>query len=279
MLERPAARPRRRAPRCARGSARSRGCSTCCRRSQAVAAPVRRRLPGRRRRARRAARRAEPRPRPDGRGRRDRVRPRARRASWASRCHPHEKFQTAVVKGTRPRRRRGAPRRRERAHRVLRRARRAARGRALDAAARPGPARLHDQRDGDLAEGRGPRRHLRLLRRLSRPAQRAPCASCTTSASSRTRRGSCARSATRRGSASAWTGTPCRSRAGCIEMRLVGDLASARLRDELLDLLARAAGGPRRSSAWPSSASTARCTRASTPAPEARDAGRSAPAA
>ena len=48
---------------------------------------------------------------------------------------------------------------------------------------------------------------------------------------------------------------------GCIEMRLVGDLSSARLRDELLDMLAEERGA-RRSSAWPSWASTARCTRA-----------------
>ena len=34
---------------------------------------------------------------------------------------------------------------------------------------------------------------------------------------------------------------------GCIEMRLVGDLSSARLRDELLDILARAAACGRRS--------------------------------
>ena len=68
---------------------------------------ARRRVPRRRRGARRAARRAEPRPRPDGGGRRARVRRRARAPSSASRCHPHEKFQTAVVKGTRPRRQRG----------------------------------------------------------------------------------------------------------------------------------------------------------------------------
>ena len=55
---------------------------------------------------------------------------------------------------------------------------------------------------------------------------------------------------------------------GCIEMRLVGDLSSARLRDELLDMLAEPQRGARRSSAWPSWASTARCTRTSTPGRE-----------
>ena len=81
-------------------------------------------------------------------------------ASSGARCHPHEKFQTAVVKGVDPR---GGELRIDVAT-----ARtefygspgRAAGGGALDAAPRPRPARLHDQRDGDLAEGRGPRRHL-----------------------------------------------------------------------------------------------------------------------
>ena len=66
---------------------------------QAAAAPVRGRLPGRWRGAGRAARRAEPRPGPDGRGRRDRRSRRSWRESSARRSHPHEKFQTAVVKG------------------------------------------------------------------------------------------------------------------------------------------------------------------------------------
>ena len=53
---------------------------------------------------------------------------------------------------------------------------------------------------------------------------------------------------------------------GCIDVRLVGDLSSARLRDELLDMLAEPSVRPRRSRGWPSSGSTGRCTRASTPA-------------
>ena len=58
---------------------------------------------------------------------------------------------------------------------------------------------------------------------------------------------------------------------GCIEMRLVGDLSSARLRDELLDLLAErhVRGGARR--AWRSWASTARCTRTLDAGPDAVD--------
>ena len=56
---------------------------------------------------------------------------------------------------------------------------------------------------------------------------------------------------------------------GSIETRLVGDLSSARLRDELLDILAEQQV-TRHSSGSPSWASTGRCTRASTPAPARR---------
>ena len=73
---------------------------------------VRGRVPGRRRGARRAAGRAEPRPRRDGGGRRDRARAKSWRAQLGGRCHPHEKFQTAVVKGAGRARRRDAGRRR-----------------------------------------------------------------------------------------------------------------------------------------------------------------------
>ena len=70
-------RTRRRPRPCGSAWTRSSGCSESCPRSQAVGGALRRRLPRRRRGARRAARRAEPRPRPDGRGRRDRARARA----------------------------------------------------------------------------------------------------------------------------------------------------------------------------------------------------------
>ena len=56
---------------------------------------------------------------------------------------------------------------------------------------------------------------------------------------------------------------------GCIEMRLVGDLSSARLRDELLDDPGRAARGRRARSGWRRSGSTAPCIRIWTPAPRA----------
>ena len=71
----------------------------------------------------------------------------------------------------------------------------------------PVPPRLHDQRDGRLAEGRRRRPARRPVRRPARPRRRRRSACSTTARSSTTRRASSARSATRTATASAWTST------------------------------------------------------------------------
>ena len=86
--------------------------------------------------------------------------------------------------------------------------------RALDASPRHGQARLHDQRDGHVADARRPSARPTTSSAAIATCAAARFASSTTSASSRIRPGCSARSATRRGSGSRWTATPCRSRAG-----------------------------------------------------------------
>ena len=154
-------------------------------------------------------------------------------------------------------------RRRERAHRVLRRAGRAARGRALDAAPRPRAARLHDQRDGDVAEGRRPR---------------APPTTSSAATATCARHGArAAQPQLRRGPDAPAARDPLRGAARVPHGRAHA-VAGARLhrdaagRRPFLGAAARRAARPagraatcaRRSSAWPSWASTARCTRTST---------------
>ena len=237
VVERPAPHEEATRGRARRGSARSPAFSSILPAIQAVAPPyegvylvggaVRDVLLGR----------AEPRPRPDGRGRRARVRARAGEGAGGAQP-PAREVPDRGREGHGRRGTRGASGCRRRSHRVLRCAGRAARGRALDPAPRPRAARLHDQRDGDLAQGRGPRAPPTTSSAASATFRARPCGCCTTSASSRTRRACCARSATRRGSGFAWTATPCRSRAG--RSRPVSSATSPRpgLRDELLDILA-----------------------------------------
>ena len=78
---------------------------------------------------------------------------------------------------------------------------------------------------------------------LRRPRGEASSASSTTSRSSTTRHASSAPSATRTATASAWTRTRFGLARACIEMELVGELSSARLRDELQALLSEAEVG------------------------------------
>ena len=65
----------------------------------------------------------------------------------------------------------------------------------------------------------------------------APSASSTACRSSTTRPGCSAQSATRADTASRWTATPSSLARACVEMGLVGELSSARVRDELQLLL------------------------------------------
>ena len=169
-----------------------------------------------------------------------------------------------VRHGGRALRRRRPHRRRHDAHRVLRRAGRAADGRARDDPRGPLPPRLHDQRDGRLAQGRRPRPPRRPLRRPRRPRGGRRSASCTTSRSSTTRRGSSARSATRTGTASGWTSTP-RGSPGAASRW--GSSATSRRRAFATSscCCSPRATSATRSCAWPSSAPTARSTRTSPP--------------
>ena len=186
------------------------------------------------------------------------------RAQLGVTCHPHEKFQTAVVKG------------RDRAR---------ARGRVDVATARTefygAPGALPEVERSTLRHDLARRDFTINAMATSlrpddlgatydffggypRPASAAPCGCCTTSASSRTRRACCGRSATRRGSVS-------HGRAHAVAgARLHRDAAG---RGPGVGAAARRAARParrgqrraRRSSAWRRSASTARFTRSSTP--------------
>ena len=149
----------------------------------------------------------------------------------------------------------------------LRDARSAARREARDLARRPRAPRLHDQRDGDLAAAGGPRRHVRLLRRIRGPRGSGPCACCTTAASSRTRRACCARCATRRASASAWMTKPSLLARGCADAGAAGRPCLDTGPRRAARPAGRKPGGARPCSAWPSWASTGRCTRRRTPRP------------
>ena len=80
-------------------------------------------------------------------------------------------------------------------------------------------------------------RAARPPRRARRPRGRAPSGCCTTRASSTTPRGCCARCATRRGWASRSTATPSALARGR-RPRALATVSGARVRDELLDLLA-----------------------------------------
>ena len=111
--------------------------------------------------------RAELRPRHRRRGGRDRVRPRAREGARRARGSARE-----VRHCDRPRRGRDARRRRHDPHRVLRLPGGASARRAGDAPPGSLPPRLHGERDGRLAQGRGLRRPRRLLRRPARPRGR-----------------------------------------------------------------------------------------------------------
>ena len=86
-------------------------------------------------------------------------------------------------------------------------------------------------------KGGGLRAARRPIRRASATSRRRPSASCTTSRSSTTRRGSSARIRYENRYGFRMDEHTLRLARGMIEMGLVGDLSSARLRDELVALL------------------------------------------
>ena len=160
---------------------------------------------------------------------------------------------------------RRARRRRHGSHRVLRRAGGAADGRARFDPRGPLPPRLHDQRDGRVAQGRQTSGGSSTPSAGGATSRRGPSACCTTSRSSTTRRGSSAAIRYENRYGFRMDEHTLRLARGTIEMGLVGDLSSARLRDELVALLEE---GERRAldpAAWPSSAPTARSIRTSPP--------------
>ena len=148
------------------------------------------------------------------------------------RVHPHEKFGTAVVLYGED----------ERVDVVTARTEfydapgRAAVGRARDDPRRPLPARLHDQRDGRLAQGRRLRAARRPVRgRRDVEARVLRVLHNLSFVDDPTRIFRAIRYENRLGFR--MEEHTLRLARGCVEMGLVGDLSSARLRDELVALL------------------------------------------
>ena len=216
----------------------------------AVSRAVRGRLPRRRDRARHPARRAELRRRHRGRGRRDRPGAGARRRARRPRARARE-----VRHRGRALRRGRARRRRHRAHRVLRRAGRAADGRARLDPRGPLPPRLHDQRDGGLAQGRRPRPARRPVQRPARPRGEDGARPAQPLLHRRPDPDLPRRSATRTATASGWTTTPCGSRAARSRW---GSSATSPRRGcaTSWSRCSRRARSSTRSCGWPSSAPT-----------------------